>query len=110
MEELERKKIKKITLFIIGFLIMIGLSPLIFTSFNGGVAGTYKNMPDDNFSYILKSDGSYDITYDGNITKSGKWHKEGNKITIGEQTFDYKNNSFCEFSFVKNDEVCYEKQ
>jgi len=82
---------------------------LVFTFLGSGTSGIYKNMPNDDFSYDLKSNGTYNIIYENRVTKSGNWHKEGDKIFIGEQTFEYKGNSFCEINMYKG-EVCYYKQ
>jgi hypothetical protein len=75
-----------------------------------GESGVYKNMPNDDFSYNLKSNGTYEIIYENKVTKSGNWRKEGDKILIGEQTFEFKGDRFCEFSTIKGGEVCYYKQ
>ena len=75
-----------------------------------GESGVYKNMPNDDFSYNLKSNGTYEIIYENKVTKSGNWRKEGDKILVGEQTFEFKGDRFCEFSTIKGGEVCYFKQ
>jgi len=105
------KIIEKASLRTNNFLKVISVLIILYFLFGGGgVSGLYKNMPNDDFSYNLKSNGTYDIIYENRVTTTGKWEKVGDKIIIGKQTFDYKGNRFCEFSIYKGDEVCYYKQ